>query len=84
MVDERLCPVCGYPDLFKPPWVGESASDEICPSCGTHFGYDDFDLNEVVRETKHRELRQAWVAGGMQWWSRSRLPPSDWVPGSSA
>jgi len=34
------CPVCGYVLQFI-PWDGLSASDEICPSCGIQFGYDD-------------------------------------------
>jgi hypothetical protein len=36
-----LCPVCGYDWLTEEPLVGPSASDEICPVCGIHFGYDD-------------------------------------------
>ena len=36
------CPACGFDGLFERPWTGDSASDEICPCCGIHFGYDDF------------------------------------------
>jgi hypothetical protein len=37
---EDLCPVCGY-ELAFAPWSDDSPSDEICPSCGIQFGYDD-------------------------------------------
>ena len=33
----HTCFVCGYPELDELP----DRSDEICPSCGFHFGYDD-------------------------------------------
>lgn len=35
-----LCRACGDELGFK-PWRGESASHEICPSCGIHFGCHD-------------------------------------------
>ncbi|MDX6274909.1 MAG: hypothetical protein QOJ92_2119 [Frankiales bacterium] len=77
--DRFLCPVCGYPDLVEPPWRDDSASDEICPSCGTHFGYDDAG-DAAQRQAAHRRLREAWVSGGMAWWSQSRTSPSGWDP----
>lgn len=61
------CPVCGYPNL-------RNAQDfEICPSCGTEFGYHD-------HRTSHAELRNAWVRNGMQWSSRYTQKPKDWSP----
>jgi hypothetical protein len=52
------CPVCYYDKLDDPP----DHSFEICPSCGTEFGYTDFN-------TSHEQLRNEWVAGGKKWWS---------------
>jgi len=42
------CPVCGYNDPALPPF-GEEWRDEICPSCGSQFGYDD-------ANTSHEDL----------------------------
>jgi transcription initiation factor IIE alpha subunit len=53
----HICPVCDYAGLDGPPenW-------QICPQCGTEFGYDD--------ATKtHQQLREEWERGGRQWWS---------------
>jgi hypothetical protein len=70
----RLCPVCGYPELSDPPYDAHGCSSfEICPSCGTEFGYDD-------SSTSHSELRAAWVQGGMAWWCTTRPPPPGWNP----
>ncbi|MGH7136511.1 MAG: hypothetical protein ACREHD_12280 [Pirellulales bacterium] len=66
------CLVCGYPHLSEPPYDESGcASFEICPSCGTEFGYDD--------ATKPIEaLRQEWLDGGAPWWSKDRRPPLGW------
>jgi len=49
MMAGYLCPVCGYHDLYGPPWLNGSASDEICPSCDTHFGYEDAAGGDAAR-----------------------------------
>jgi hypothetical protein len=66
------CPVCGYPHLSEPAYDESGcASFEICPSCGTEFGYDD--------ATKSIEtLRQEWLDAGARWWSKDRHPPLGW------
>lgn len=82
-LDATRCPVCGYPGLAGPPWTGNSPSDEICPSCGTQFGYDDAAGGDLARRRqRHRELREAWIATGPRWYSRARQPPSGWDPGA--
>jgi hypothetical protein len=43
----------------------------ICPCCGTEFGYDD-DFKSFA------QLRQEWIAGGMRWFFRK--PPLFWNP----
>lgn len=58
-----MCPVCDYDKLTDPP-----TDFEICPSCGTEFGYTD--------HTKtHAELRAEWIKGGRKWWSRHTKQP---------
>lgn len=69
-----VCPVCRYPDLDEPAYDSFGcASYNICPCCGTEFGYDD-------STTAHSDLRRKWVSEGMQWWSKHRLEPNDWDP----
>jgi len=68
------CPVCGFGQLLEPPYdKSGGASFEICPSCGTEFGYDD-------ATKSHAELRKAWLAAGSPWWSRVNPPPPNWDP----
>lgn len=62
-----LCPVCGYP-MDDPP-----SDYNICPSCGTEFGYHD-------SGTSHEELRRQWVNSGAEWWSPVDQPPERWDP----
>jgi hypothetical protein len=79
-VDPPLCPVCGY-GLDEEPWVETSPSDEICSSCGIHFGYDDHAAGDPGRRAEvYRTWRQRWIVGGMRWWSegsREILPFPD-------
>lgn len=69
-----VCPVCGYDGLARAPYYPDewgSPSDEICPSCGTQFGYHDAGTryDTVKRAARHEQLRAKWIAGGMRWWS---------------
>lgn len=59
------CPVCAYPDMKRPVEEGN-----LCPCCGTEFGYDD-----GVLEQSHREIRDKWVADGAEWFSNTTAPP---------
>ena len=62
------CPVCGYDQLNDPP-----VDYNICPSCGTEFGYHDF--------TKSwDQLRSEWVAKGSKWLSKHIPAPANWKP----
>lgn len=68
------CLVCGYPELDEPPYDDHGcALYNICPCCGVEFGYDD-------SNALHSELREKWIATGMQWWSRNISPPTNWNP----
>lgn len=46
-------------------------ADEICPSCGTQFGYSD-------RRKSFGELRQEWIAGGCKWFNTIAGEPRNW------
>lgn len=65
-----VCPVCYFDKLEEAPLPN---SYEICPSCGTEFGYDDIN-------TTFTELRMNWITSGMHWWSNDVEPPKDWDP----
>ncbi|MGH2572313.1 MAG: hypothetical protein ACRDGU_02295 [Actinomycetota bacterium] len=80
-LNPAVCPVCGFPDLSEVPWVDESPSDEICPSCGAHFGYDDVAGGDAaLRQQIHRRLREEWKVRGCTWFSTERPPPPGWDP----
>ena len=73
------CPACGYVGLESRPWsIAATGSDEICPSCGIHFGYDDaVGGDENKRGQFYREWGATWRAEGARWWS-SRPMPEGW------
>ena len=73
------CPACGF-DLEFSPWDEGSPSDEICPSCGIQFGYDDAaGGDESARARIYADWRRRWIEGGMKWWSKSARPEG-WDP----
>jgi len=79
-----VCPVCGYDGLIEPAWDGKNASDEICPSCGTQFGYHDASGGSAAgREAIYSRRRNQWIEQGMPWHSlAAEPPPNNWDPGS--
>jgi len=62
------CPVCYYGIEGNV----EDKYQEICPCCGTQFGYDD-------ATTPHSVLRDRWISKGMKWFSKNK-PPENWDP----
>jgi hypothetical protein len=79
MINRYLCPVCGYPDLHAAPWENDAPSDEICPSCGTQFGYDDVAGGDESRRARiWRERRETWKSNGLTWFSRGTPQPANW------
>jgi hypothetical protein len=71
-----MCPVCGYPDLMElPRRLDGGGSDEICPSCGFQFGFDDDD-----RGFSFDMWRQDWIERGMPWSSKGIPRPIAWDP----
>lgn len=80
MTSQHRCPACGFLLDFA-PWEGELASDEICPSCGIQFGYDDAAGGYLERRQEvYRQWRKRWIEGGMRWWSSASPPPLEWDP----
>ena len=66
------CPVCGFPGLSEPAYDEHGcASFDICPSCGTEFGYDN-----ATRSAE--ELRKRWIETGAPWGSKTTPPPPGW------
>ena len=62
------CPVCKFPELADVP-----ADNNICPCCGTEFGFDD-------QRKSHAQLRAEWLTRGGKWYDESTPPPRKWNP----
>ena len=77
MKNINFCPVCGY-DLGFPAWQNGLPSDEICPSCGIQFGYDDSREGEF-REGQYFGWRKKWMLDGCKWYGASPQP-ENWNP----
>lgn len=76
----NLCPVCGY-ELDHPAWNGSSPSDEICPSCGIQYGYDDAAGGDLqLRQQVYTTWRKDWIKRGMPWYSVGMPSPTNWDP----
>ena len=74
------CPICGYDALNEPPYDKYGyGSYEICLSCCTEFGVDEFDSPDDY-ETTVKNLRQTWIDEGKKWWSSITPPPERWDP----
>lgn len=65
-----VCRVCGRRHE-SPPWGhdGLTPSHEICPCCGTEFGYDDTTRAGVLRR------RAIWRETDYTWWEPIFRPP---------
>ena len=63
------CPVCGYDKFSALVGLGD-----ICPSCGTEFGFSD-------DEVSYDHLRHHWLMEGGKWWSRRVSKPAGWLVG---
>lgn len=65
-----FCPVCAFGELTEGP-----ANFNVCPCCGTEFGYTDASID-------HHHLRMRWIQNGAQWFASSEeWPcPQDWNP----
>jgi hypothetical protein len=71
-----FCFVCGLRQSSA-PWGddGQSPGFEICPCCGTEFGYEDAtDVGVFRARSRWRERKYAWLD--------PRAKPSEWDPES--
>jgi len=70
-----ICPVCGFDDLFEPPYVDDSNSGsyEICPCCKFQFGYTGASFGKEY----HKFYRDKWIRSGAKWFDQS-AKPSNW------
>lgn len=70
--NDNHCRVCGY-ELLEPPWGndGRSPTWDICPCCGTEFGYEDCTPESA------RKMRQEWISNGKKWFDETKMP-KDW------
>lgn len=72
------CPICLFPDLMEPY---EDCSYNICPSCGTEYGYDDCmprDANYREKWQRRIDLRLEWINRGDPWWFKREPCPAWW------
>jgi len=69
---DNYCRVCGY-ELNDPPWGDDGCSPtwDICPCCGTEFGYED------CTPASARKTRAKWISNGKKWFDASKKP-ADW------
>ena len=67
MKPQYSCPVCGFKMDYAP------RDFNICPSCGTEFGYSDAGRT-------YDELREEWKRLGMPWHSHYYKQPRNWDP----
>jgi hypothetical protein len=69
---KMICRVCGY---FYGDYIwgedGRTPSFEICPCCGTEFGYHDATLDAIKKN------RKQWVEKGAPWFDEKKKP-SQW------
>ena len=69
------CPICTYNGLKRDPHEGDH---EICPSCGTHFGY--VDCGPERKEFYWGMLRERYIVGGCKWYSGFKPRPENFDP----
>lgn len=66
-----ICLICGFDKLYEPPYDKYScASFEICPCCGTEFGYHIVHPNQE----KITLLKEKWIKNGMIFNNNNRIP----------
>ncbi len=64
---QYTCPVCAFSRM---PYAADEGN--ICPCCGTEFGFDD------TMGITFRQLRDRWVAANTPWFSPVNSPPPLW------
>lgn len=69
MRENNYCRVCGLYREDK-PWGedGVTPTYDICPCCGTEFGYEDINIESI------KDKRNNWLANGMNWFLKKEKP----------
>lgn len=76
---KHICLVCNYQGMYDMPYDHRGVpSDEICPCCGFHYGYDDDGI--CKNEESYDKWRDEWIKNGCVWFSEGRKPPANWNP----
>ena len=74
------CLACGHSGLDEPLWDGDSASNQICPCCGLHYGYDDAAHGRGDPASGfYAAWRARWLVDGCPWFSTTTRPPDGWT-----
>lgn len=73
----RTCPICGYPELSKPPVSPRTGNSslEYCDSCGFQFGF-----HNGVEGITYEQWREDWIRAGMPWRGGGVPRPEGWDP----
>jgi hypothetical protein len=73
------CLACGFSIAVEQLWIGDAASDEICPCCGLHYGYDDAQAGRGDPDSDfYVGWRARWIMDGYPWFSAATPPPDGW------
>jgi hypothetical protein len=74
------CLACGFDGIaIAELWDGDVASDEICPCCGLHYGYDDAGHGRGDPASEFYDgWRAKWASDGHPWFSTATHPPDGW------
>ncbi len=83
----HTCLICGFANLLKNLIVDGQiqSTNEICVSCGFHYGYDNLNgSGEYPESLSERGIimhyRNNWIKNGMKWWSMACMSPDNWNP----
>jgi len=66
----KICPVCGYDQLYEPPYNEyDEPTYVICSCCGYEFGFDD-----SSRGISFEEYREKWIEEGSPFFNKKKKP----------
>lgn len=93
MAETYRCPVCGFPELRRPPYAAipdEPVRDSLEPPYARYFGEPSYDVCDccgfefgndddpgTALGITFSQYRREWIADGAGWFSPAQRP-SDW------